>query len=181
MIYNKKITLKNGDICILRNGAGPDGEQVLDVFNKTHAETDFLLSYPDEISLTAAQESEFLKEKTESKNEIEIVAEINGKIVGTAGIEAVGGKFKISHRADFGIAILKEYWGLGIGSALTKACIECAKAAGYSQLELNVVAENKAAAALYEKLGFKEYGRNPQGFRSRTTGFQELIYMRLEL
>ena len=61
MIYNKKITLKNGDICILRNGAGPDGEQVLDVFNKTHAETDFLLSYPDEISLTAAQESEFLK------------------------------------------------------------------------------------------------------------------------
>ena len=49
------------------------------------------------------------------------------------------------------------------------------------QLELNVVAENKSAVALYEKLGFKEYGRNPQGFRSRTTGFQELIYMRLEL
>ena len=181
MIYNKEITLKNGDICTLRNGAEQDGEQVLDVFNKTHAETDFLLTYPDENSFTVSQESEFLKEKTASKNEIEIVAEINGKIVGTAGIEAVGGKFKISHRADFGIAILKEYWGLGIGSALTKACIECAKAAGYSQLELNVVAENKAAAALYEKLGFKEYGRNPQGFRSRTTGFQELIYMRLEL
>ena len=181
MIYNKEITLKNGDICTLRNGAEQDGEQVLDVFNKTHAETDFLLTYPDENSFTVSQESEFLKEKTESENEIEIVAEINGKIVGTAGIEAVGGKFKISHRADFGIAILKEYWGLGIGSALTKACIECAKAAGYSQLELNVVAENKAAAALYEKLGFKEYGRNPQGFRSRTTGFQELIYMRLEL
>lgn len=181
MIYNKEITLKNGDICILRNGAEQDGEQVLDVFNKTHAETDFLLTYPDENSFTVSQESEFLKEKTESENEIEIVAEINGKIVGTAGIEAVGGKFKLSHRADFGIAILKEYWGLGIGSALTKACIECAKAAGYSQLELNVVAENKSAAALYEKSGFKEYGRNPQGFRSRTTGFQELIYMRLEL
>lgn len=181
MIYNKEITLKNGDICTLRNGTEPDGEQVLDVFNKTHAETDFLLTYPDENSFTVSQESEFLKEKTESENEIEIVAEINGKIVGTAGIEAVGNKYKISHRADFGIAILKKYRGLGIGSALTKACIECARTAGYSQLELNVVAENKAAAALYEKLGFKEYGRNPQGFRSRTTGFQELIYMRLEL
>ena len=181
MIYNKKITLKNGDICTLRNGTEQDGEHVLEVFNKTHAETDFMLTYPDENSFTAAQESEFLKEKTESKNEIEIVAEINGKIVGTAGIDAVGGKFKISPRADFGIGIVKEYWGLGIGSALTKACIECARAAGYSQLELNVVAENKSAVALYEKLGFKEYGRNPQGFRSRTTGFQELIYMRLEL
>ena len=165
MIYNKEITLKNGDICILRNGAESDGEQVLEVFNLTHAETDFLLSYPDEISLTAAQKSDFLKEKTESKNEIEIVAEIDGKIVGTAGIDAVGGKFKISHRADFGIGIVKEYWGLGIGSALTKACIECARAAGYSQLELNVVAENKAAVSLYKKLGFCEYGRNPLGFR----------------
>ena len=181
MIYNKKITIKNGDICTLRNGTEHDGEQVLEVFNKTHAETDFMLTYPDENSFTVSQESDFLKEKTESKNEIEIVAEINGKIVGTAGIEAVGRNFKVRHRADFGIGILREYWGLGIGSALTRACIECAMAAGYSQLELNVVAENKAAAALYEKLGFKEYGRNPQGFRSRITGFQELIYMRLDL
>lgn len=181
MIYNKKITIKNGNICTLRNGTEHDGEQVLEVFNKTHAETDFMLTYPDENSFTVSQESDFLKEKTESKNEIEIVAEINGKIVGTAGIEAVGRNFKVRHRADFGIGILREYWGLGIGSALTRACIECARAAGYSQLELNVVAENKAAAALYEKLGFKEYGRNPQGFRSRITGFQELIYMRLEL
>ncbi len=181
MIYNKKITIKNGNICTLRNGTEHDGEQVLEVFNKTHAETDFMLTYPDENSFTVSQESDFLKEKTESKNEIEIVAEINGKIVGTAGIEAVGRNFKVRHRADFGIGILREYWGLGIGSALTRACIECARAAGYSQLELNVVAENKAAAVLYEKLGFKEYGRNPQGFRSRITGFQELIYMRLEL
>lgn len=181
MKFHRKITLKNGDICTLRNAAEKDGEQVLGVFNKTHAETDFLLSYPDESSFTAAQESDFLKEKTERENEIEIAAEINGKIVGTAGIEPVGRGFKVRHRADFGIAILKEYWGLGIGAALTNACIECARAAGYSQLELNVIAENKAAAALYEKAGFKEYGRNPRGFRSRTTGFQELIYMRLEL
>ena len=108
-------------LCTLRNGTEHDGEQVLEVFNLTHAETDFMLTYPDENSFIAAQESDFLKEKTESKNEIEIVAEINGKIVGTAGIDAVGGKFKISHRADFGIGILKEYWGLGIGSALTDA------------------------------------------------------------
>ena len=121
------------------------------------------------------------QEKTESKNEIEIVAELNGKIVGTAGIDAVGGKFKISHRADFGIAILKEYCGLGIGSALTNACIECARAVGFSQLELNVVAENKAAVSLYKKLGFCEYGRNPLGFRSRISGMQELVLMRLEL
>ena len=29
-----------------------------------------------------------------------------------------------------GISILKEYWGLGLGKALSEACILCAKEAG---------------------------------------------------
>ena len=68
-----------------------------------------------------------------------------------------------------------------MGKALTKACIQCAKEAGYTQVELNVVAENKAAISLYQSLGFAEYGRNPRGFNSRISGYQELVYMLLEL
>ena len=64
MIYNKEITLKNGDICTLRNGTEHDGEQVLDVFNKTHAETDFMLTYPDENSFTAAKMASFSRTTT---------------------------------------------------------------------------------------------------------------------
>ena len=64
---------------------------------------------------------------------------------------------------------------------MTEACIRCAREAGYTQLELTVVADNERAVALYEKAGFVEYGRNPRGFRSRTAGFQELVFMRLEL
>ena len=60
---------------------------------------------------------------------------------------------------------------------ITLACIQCAKQAGYAQLELDVVAENTRAIALYQKEGFVEYGRNPDGFRSRTSGAQELVYM----
>jgi ribosomal protein S18 acetylase RimI-like enzyme len=74
-----------------------------------------------------------------------------------------------------------EYWGLGIGRAMTEACIECAKQAGYAQLELDVVAGNTNAVVLYESVGFIEYGRNPMGFNSRLTGMQELVLMRLEL
>ena len=58
---------------------------------------------------------------------------------------------------------------------------EAARAAGYVQLELEAVAENKAALALYRSVGFVEYGSNPKGFRSRLTGWQELVLMRLEL
>lgn len=181
MEYHKEVTLKDGRECILRNGTEDDAREVLDIFNLTHAETDFLLSYPDENSFDVKQEGEFLKAKTESGNEIEIVAVIDGRIAGTAGITAVGSRYKVKHRADFGIGIAKEFWGLGIGRALTEACIECAGKAGYTQLELEVMASNLNAVALYKNVGFTEYGRNLRGFNSRTDGYRELIYMKLEL
>ena len=181
MKYNQKIILKNGKEACLRNGDASDGNAVYEVFNLTHAETDYLLSYPDENSFDPEQEAKFLEAKTNSLNEIEIVALVDGKIVGTAGIEAVGTKYKVKHRADFGISVLREYWGLGLGKALTKACIQCARNAGYAQLELTAVAENNRALSLYQSVGFVEYGRNPKGFRSRLNGWQEIVLMRLDL
>lgn len=181
MKYEQKIQLKNGKEALIRNGDEADGETVFDVFNRTHEETDYLLSYPEENSLDPEQEAQFLKEKTISSNETELVAVIDGRIAGTAGIEAVGNKYKLKHRAEFGISVLKEYWGLGLGKALTMACIQCARDAGYDQLELNVVAENERALSMYRALGFVEFGRNPKGFNSKNTGYQELVYMLLEL
>jgi RimJ/RimL family protein N-acetyltransferase len=179
MELNNTVTLKDGRACILRNGTAEDGQALLDVFNLTHEQTDFLLTYPEEHSYTAEQEAAFLQEKTDSTDEIELLAELDGKVVGSAGINCIGRKEKTRHRAEFGISVDKAYWGLGIGRALTKACIECAKRAGYVQLELEVVAENRSAIALYESVGFEEYGRNPKGFRSRFTGWQEVVLMRL--
>ena len=181
MKYSKKIMMKNGEEVWLRNGDASDGRAVFETFNLTHAETDYLLTYPDENSYDPEQEALFLEGKTNSLNEIEIVAVADGKVVGTAGIEAVGTKDKVRHRAEFGIGILKEYWGLGLGRALTDACIQCAKEAGYTQLELNVVAENERAVSLYRNMGFEEFGRNPRGFNSRISGYQEVIYMLLRL
>lgn len=181
MKFDQRIILKNGKEAWLRNGCATDGGAVFENFNATHAETDYLLSYPDENFFDPDKEAQFLEEKAKSLNEIEIIALVDGKVAGTAGIEAVGTKDKVRHRAEFGIGILREYWGLGLGKALAKACIQCARDAGYVQLELNVVSENKKAISLYQDLGFIEFGRNPKGFNSRTSGFQELIYMRLEL
>ena len=181
MKYEEKIILKNGKEALIRNGDRADGAAVFEIFNRTHEETDYLLSYTDENSLDPEQEGAFLEEKTKSPNETELIALVDGKLVGTAGIEAIGKKYKVKHRAEFGISVLKEYWGLGLGKALTKACIQCAKDAGYDQLELNAVAENDTALSLYRSVGFEEFGRNPRGFNSRISGYQELVSMRLEL
>lgn len=181
MKYDQTVTLKNGAECRLRNGTEKDGQAAWENFNLTHGQTDYLLSYPDENSMDAEQEGRFLREKSESKNEIQLVALVDGVIVGMAGIEAVGDQYKVRHRAEFGLSVDEAFWGLGIGRALMDACIACGKKAGYIQLELNVVAENQRAILMYEQAGFVEFGRNPKGFLSRTAGFQEMVYMRLEL
>ena len=181
MQYQKTITLRDGTPCILRGTNSADAAQVLSIFNLTHAQTDFLLTYPDESRMTVEEEQQYLAKSADSTDSIEICAILDGRIVGTAGISAVGHWEKLRHRAEFGISIDKDYWGRGIGRALTLACIDCARTAGYSQLELDVVAENTAAQALYQSVGFAEYGRNPRGFRTRSGQWQELILMRMEL
>ena len=181
MEYRESITLKDGRSCILRNGVFDDGQALLDIFQLTHEQSDFLASYPDETSFTAEQEAQFLREKTLSMDGVELLAEVEGRVVAAAGFDAVGRKSKVKHRAEFGISVDEAYWGLGIGRALTNACIALAQKAGYRQLELQAVADNAKALNLYRSVGFVEYGRNPKGFRSRLTGWQALVLMRREL
>ena len=106
---------------------------------------------------------------------------MDGVIVGSAGISPVGSKRKLRHRAEFGVTVEKSFWGRGIGRALTEACISLARQAGYLQLELDAVGENHTALSLYQSVGFREYGRNPWGFRTKDGRWQELVLMRLEL
>ena len=161
MEYRKVIVLKDGRECILRNAEAADAKEALDVFIRTHAQTEFL--------------------SKSAPREIELLAEVDGRIAGTAGIHSIGSFDKVKHRAGFGISLDEAFWGLGIGRALTRACIECAVLAGYEQLELEAAAENTKAIMLYKTEGFTEYGRNPKGFRFRGGGFGALVLMRREL
>lgn len=181
MEYNQTVLLKDGRACVLRSGTENDAQAVLSCFLLAHEQTDFLLTYPDECTLTLEKEEKYLKSKRESATDVELLAVADNKVVGTAGIERMGPQEKIKRRASFGISIEKDYWGLGIGRALTQACIACARKAGFAQVELDVVAENARALSLYKELGFTEFGRNPKGMFSRNTGWQEIVLMRLEL
>lgn len=181
MIYNKAVKLRNGKECILRNAEPSDAEAFQRYFALAHSETDFLTTYPDESKRNLEQTAKRLEDTKKSETDIEICAFVDGTLVGSAGNCMIHDREKTRHRAEFGISIIKEFWGIGIGSALTRECIECAKKAGFLQLELEVVSENKNAIKLYQKYGFIEFGRNPRGFKTREGKWQELVLMRLEL
>ena len=180
MTYNKQVRLKDGSICLIRNTDAADAAEVVEQFRIHHDQTDYLSSYGDECRFTTDEEACFLARKASDPRDVHLCAVIDGHIIGLAGISGLSAS-KAQHRAELGVSITKTHWGIGIGRALIESCIECAKSAGYTQLELEVVADNVTAITLYHKMGFIEYGRNPRGFVSRYSGYQELISMRLEL
>ena len=181
MKYEKTINLKDGRRCLIRNATAYDAEDILSNLKKVREETNFLLTYPDEKGFSFEEEKSFLSKKEESAAEVQLCALVGDVIVGLASVSTIGAWEKINHRAELGLSIEKDFWRLGIGSELTASCIDCATKAGFRQLELEVVGDNRNAIALYKKMGFVEYGRNPRGFVLRNEVYQELIMMRLEL
>ncbi|MFW9996669.1 MAG: GNAT family N-acetyltransferase [Candidatus Odinarchaeota archaeon] len=66
---------------------------------------------------------------------------------------------RFKHTAIFGIVVLPDYQGRGLGYFLTDLGIRLAKAKlGIIRLELQVCAGNKRARNIYKKLGFEEEG-----------------------
>ena len=181
MVFNTTITLKNGQTCILRSAEAADAADFVRYSLQVRTETNFLLAGADEAEHDPVKVAQRLDAVKNSPTDIQTCAFVDGVLVGSAGVTRIRNRRKMLHRAEFGISILQAYNGLGIGNALTKQCILCAKQAGFLQLELDVVAENEKAIRLYKKFGFVEFGRNPLGFRCSDGKWQELTMMRLEL
>ena len=181
MKFEKEFLIKDGRKLLIRHAEEKDAPEVLRSFLLTHGETDFLKTYPEESTMTAEDEARFLRRVEEDARSAELIAVLDGRVVGCAGISPVGTCLKLRHRADLGISVEMTYWRLGIGRALMECCLECAASAGYLQVELEVVGENTAAVGLYQKMGFREYGRHPMGFRRKDGQWQTLVYMRRPL
>ncbi len=85
------------------------------------------------------------------------------------------------HRCDVAIALYKEYYGCGIGTAMLQTVLNVAKEAGYEQAELEVMAENENAIAMYEKLGFKKYGTFPDNMKYADGSYMDAYWMMKKL
>ena len=155
----KEIVLKDGRKCILKPNSPEYAEAMIEYLKKTSGETEFLLRYPDEVNFTLESEKEILQRLLEDPYVIMMAAIVDGKVAGNGSVSGIGDKRKIRHRCSMAIALYEEYWGLGIGTAMIGYMTELAGKVGWHQMDLEVVAENEQAQALYKKCGFIESGR----------------------
>ncbi len=173
----KEIILKDGRRCILKP-TGPElAAEMIEYMKKTAAETPWLLRYPDEVSYTLENEREILSRLLEDPSSVMMAAVVDGKVAGNSSINGIGSKRKILHRCSLAIALYQDYWNLGIGAAMIDYLTELAGQIGYRQIDLEVVAENTQAQALYRKCGFAESGRRYHALRFDDGSYHDEILM----
>ncbi len=177
MIFKeKKIELKNGVNAVLKTPEIEDAEILLNNVIQTTAETDFFSRYPEEWDMSLEQEKEWIRQMRESADVLVITCYTDGKAVGSCDIRFNNG-IKTAHRALVGIAILKDYWNIGIGSAMFNELISEAKKRNVEFLELEFVEGNERGKALYEKFGFKVVSVKPKVCKLKDGTYQNLVYM----
>lgn len=93
----------------------------------------------------------------QSADSVNLMAVLDGRIVGNAGINRFGGRR--AHAAGLGIGVHDDFVGRGIGKALIGELLDIADNwLNLKRVELNVYADNAAAIGLYEKFGFQREG-----------------------
>ena len=146
------------DKFIIRKAVRSDAKELIEYLNIIGGESDFLTFGAGQFKKTVEQEEEFIADSLTKANALFIIAEINGKIVGNLNFSG-GAKERTAHTGEFGISVLKEYWGNGIGEKLLKYLITWSKASGIiRKINLKVRTDNTKAISLYKKLGFSEEG-----------------------
>lgn len=172
---------KTGREIILRSAEPGDAEALLRYLKTVAAETPFLVREPEEITLTVEAERQFLENKMAAERELMLAAFADGEHVGNASFAAVGGAFRYRHRCTVGIALYRAWCGRGIGRLMLETVLRAAKDAGYEQAELEAVADNRTAAALYEKLGFRQYGTFPDNMKYKDGSYADGVWMMKKL
>ena len=89
---------------------------------------------------------------------------------------------RCGHICNTSYAVKEDCRGLHIGERLVKDSLRAGARLGFRILQFNaVVATNIHALHLYERLGFKQLGRIPQGFRMKDGHYEDIIPHYIEL
>ena len=162
----KRFTLKDGRSALLRTPQAEDASKLLEHLRITAEETDFLLRYPEECTMTVEQEQAYLRGSLANPHCMMLLCEVDGKIAGNCNITRHN-KRKTRHRASIGIALIREFWNLGIGTTMFETMTAIAQNWGVDQLELEVFADNQRAMALYTKQGFRIVAEHPRAIKRK--------------
>ena len=174
MVFKEtEFQLKDGRTALLRSPREDDAAEMLQFIRTASGETDFLLRYPEEwADTTLEQEKAFINADYCNPNGMMIACVVDGKIAGSCQISFRTG-LKDRHRASVAIAILQEYWNLGIGTKMFEEMLRIASERGVRQIELGFIEGNSRARASMRRWAFASRASS----RTQSNGKTALLRM----
>lgn len=101
------------------------------------------------------------------------------RVVGSAAVYRRGVP-SMSHGGNFGIFLLPEYRGMGLGTKLTAGILKMSRGK-FDSVFLEVFAKNKRARQLYKKMGFKPCGRIKDYVKGLAYGSDDALLMQKQM
>ncbi|GGA30334.1 GNAT family N-acetyltransferase [Psychrobacillus lasiicapitis] len=142
---------------IIRPAMKKDAKELSEIRVQIDGETENLDREKGEAYIDTLSFEGLINADTEERNNLFLVAVMNDKIVGFSRCE--GNLLKrFAHKVEFGVCVLKDYWGYGIGTNLLKESIGWADSNKITKITLQVIETNVKAVNLYKKFGFKIEG-----------------------
>lgn len=168
---------EKGNKIIIRYPTKEDAQEMCDYINALSKEQTFVRFQGEEQSIE--DETEYLEKQLKrisDKKTVQLLVFSNNELIGISGIDM---KDKTeSHEGVFGISLNDKYRGEGIGKKLMEITLAEAKN-NLSKLRiitLGVFGKNSLAITMYKKVGFKEFGRLPDGV-FRKAEYDDHVYM----
>jgi len=151
---------------MVREYKSQDLEAMIRIWNEVVEEG---IAFPQEELLTKKSGERFFGEQSYCG-----VAEEDGSIVGLYILHPnnIG---RCKHIANASYAVESSCRGKHLGEQLVKHCLDTAKELGFKVMQFNAVVEsNVHARHLYERLGLKQLGIIPGGFRMKDGHYENI-------
>ena len=158
----------------IRKYTSADLQQMITIWNEI---VDEGIAFPQEETLDEATGEQFFS----SQSYCGVAADENGNVSGLYILHPnnIG---RCGHICNASYAVSSSCRGQHIGEKLVRDCIQKAKECGFLILQFNAVVEtNTHARHLYERIGFKQLGVIPNGFRMKNGSYENICPYYIEL
>ncbi|PEA53320.1 GNAT family N-acetyltransferase [Bacillus pseudomycoides] len=164
----------------IREATESDAAEILCIRKSIISQNEFFIPTSEEFHVDIETQRE--KTITNSKQGgVTFVAEDGGRIVGFLVFTRNSLK-RLNHTGLFGMGILEDYSNQGVGTKLLSQLIGWAKTQeGLDKICLGVFSTNERAIKVYEKIGFKEEGREKRQIKFADGRYADNVLMALYL
>jgi RimJ/RimL family protein N-acetyltransferase len=161
-IVPEKFKLKDGREVLIRSPEPSDWEKVRDFLEHIKVESQNTFQFPGQPVLTQEKAKDRIEKATASKKSMIINFELEGRFVAQADFfpfHVIEDHPWLKHNVLFGMTVVKEFWGQGLGKKLLELIEREAKKMGYKYLRAEVREHNERGIKLYTNFGLEITGR----------------------